>query len=104
MKFYRMKNGDIVTNLHISTRRANALKGTRMWNAGINSLCCDTRVYFDGVEKRLGTAPTAVLLRQINERLESNADREYDPEDVAKSEAEKPWYEDLKNVIGRRFS
>jgi hypothetical protein len=71
MKFYRMKNGDIVTDLHISTRRANALKGTRMWDAGNKTLCCDERVYYDGVTNRLNTAATAVLLGQISYQLKT---------------------------------
>ena len=89
MKFYRMKNGDIVTDLHISTRRAHALKGTRMFDAGNKTLCCDSRIYYDGVEERLNSAQTIVLLKQISATLKGGAFRA--------ALEEKPWYTDLKD-------
>jgi len=94
MKFYRMKNGDIVTDLHISTRRAHALKGTRMYDAGNKTLCCDERIYYDGVEERLNSAATAVLLKQICGQLKG---RKAEPEPVEES-----WYDQVKSVLPDR--
>ena len=91
MKFYRMKNGDIVTDLHISTRRAHALKGTRMFDAGNKTLCCDSRIYYDGVEARLNTAQTGVLLTQLNGQLKGCDNSKPEPT------KEKSWYTILRD-------
>lgn len=89
MRFFRMTNGDIVTDLHISTKRANALKGTRMFDAGNKTLCCDERVYFEGVKERLNSAATIVLLKQISEALKGCSIEE-------PNEPEQSWYEQVK--------
>jgi hypothetical protein len=69
VKFYKMKNGDIVTDIHVSTERANAIKATRVFDSKHKTYCCDSRVYFDGVHARLNSAQAAVLTTSLNMRL-----------------------------------
>jgi hypothetical protein len=64
-----MKNGDIVTDIHVSTKRANAIRGTRVFDSKHKTYCCDSRVYTDGVDARLNSAQTAVLIKSLNMRL-----------------------------------
>ncbi len=71
MKLYRMMNGDIVTDIHVSTKRANAIKATRLYDAGKATYCCDTRVYYDGVDHRMKEDAIAVMLNQLNKKLRS---------------------------------
>lgn len=92
MRFFRMTNGDIVTDLHISTKRANALKGTRMFDAGNKTLCCDERVYYDGVKERLGSAATTVLLKQISGQLKGI-------EPVFEEPDTESWYDWAKGLL-----
>ena len=74
MRFYKMKNGDIVTDIHVSTSRANAIRATRMYDATHKTQCCQRRVYYDGVASRLNKAQVAVFMGQLNSALKNSVD------------------------------
>lgn len=76
MKFYKMKNGDIVTALHISTARPNAIRATRLYDATHKTYCCQRRVYYDGVAERLNKAQVAVFTGQLNTTLRQSTDED----------------------------
>jgi len=74
MKFYKMNNGDIVTALHVSTTRPNAIRATRLFDTTHKQFCCQRRVYTCGVDARLTKAQTAVIMGQLNSTLREHTD------------------------------
>lgn len=100
MKFYRMKNGDIVTDLHISTERPNAIRATRMYDFTNKSYCCQRRVYTDGVDDRLSKAQVAVLMGQLNGQLRGCTNSK--PEEIiSKLDIIKDWADTRLNKVKR---
>ena len=101
MKLYKMKNGDIVTALHISTKRPNAIRATRMYDATQKTCCHQLRLYYDGVKERLGKAQVAVFMGQLNTTLRIGSDHPESQEITSKLDTIKEWSTDKVKHVAR---
>jgi len=70
MKFYRMMNGDIVTNVTL-VMGGSALKAVRVFDLKNNHYCFEPRVYHDGVKERLSGAAAVVIRNQLNRAVKT---------------------------------
>ena len=90
MRFYRMKNGDIVTGVRICMG-STALKATKVYDSTFKHYCFADAVYYDGVSNRLNKDQVAVVMNQLHtainkgEGLVSVENEPTDPFGVPKS-------------------
>ena len=70
MRFYKMQNGDIVTNVRL-VMDSTALKAIRVFDKTHQTLCFEQRVYRERVKERLNTAQSTVLQNKLDTALKT---------------------------------